>query len=451
MEDKRLDILERLPIPKGVMKMALPSIIGMLVMAIYNLVDTMFVAWIGTEATGATQIVFPITLILGAIGLTLGIGGGSYVSRLLGQKDYKRAGEVVSTNFFTAVGLGIVATILGIIFLEPILEAMGATNSIMEFAKDYGFYIMLGATAQISNMTLNNLLRSEGSSKSSMIGMATGAILNIFLDPIFIFLLGMGVKGAAIATIISQYVTMIILLGQYFSHKSILPISIKNVNYDKDLVLEVINIGAPSFARQVLMSISMGLMNHAAGTYGGDPAIAAIGIVLRTMMMVFYVIFGLSQGFQPVAGYNYGAKRYDRLMEALRFTLKLSMGIALFSSVLFYIFGDLIFSIFRPSTEVLSIALSFKNYFLLSLIIMSFTNVIGVYYQAIGKGMPALMLSLSRQGIFFIPIVLLLPKLYGLQGLYMAQPAADVLTLLLTVALFAPTRRELLKSVSSHL
>lgn len=441
MEDKRIDLLKNSSIPKSVMTMALPSIVGLLVMAIYNIIDTMFVAWLGTQATGATQIVFPIVMALGAVGMAFGIGGGSYVSRLLGEKNKKVAEQVASTSFFIALAIGIVLTIFGVIFIEPILKMFGATQTMLPMAKEYGIFIMMGATAQIINMTLNNLLRSEGSAKNSMIAMVTGAVINIALDPLFIFGFGWGVKGAAIATSISQFVTMSMLIMQYVRKKSLLNIHINKISFDKGLLFEIAKMGSPSFARQLLTSVSMALLNQAAGLFGGDVAIAAIGIVSRTMMITMYVIFGLSQGFQPVAGYNYGAKDYGRLKESLHFTIKVSMAITIISTGLFLIFDNQILSMYRPSSEVLSLALSFSKYFALSMVLMSFTNVIGVYYQAVGKGIPALILSIARQGIFLIPAILILPQNFGLEGVFIAQPLADVLTLLLTLIMFIPTRK----------
>ena len=205
--------------------------------------------------------------------------------------------------------------------------------------------------------------------------------------------------------------------------------------------------GVPTFARQVLTSVSMALLNTAAALYGGDVGLAAVGIVMRTMMIVMYIVFGLSQGFQPVAGYNYGAKSYKRLKESLNFTVMVSVSITVVSGIIFTLFGDAILDMFKPSAEVLVFAKEFMFYFLVSMLLMSFTNVLGVYYQATGKGKPALILSVARQGIFFIPAILVLPKLMGLQGVYLAQPLADMLTLLLSLAFFAPTRKELNEAI----
>ncbi|MFP4457258.1 MAG: MATE family efflux transporter [Clostridia bacterium] len=448
--DKRIDILKNTPIPKAIITMALPAIIGMMVMAIYNIVDTMFVAWLGTNATGATQVVYPLVTIITAIGLTIGIGGGSYISRLLGQNKQKEASSVVSSLYFSAFGIGIVFMILGLIFLRPLLTLLGASESIMAFAYDYGFFILLGSAFQITNMALNNMLRAEGSAKNSMIGMMSGALLNIALDPIFIFGLGLGIKGAAIATSISQLFSTVVLSYQYFGNKSVLKISFGNVKIDKNLFSEVFKIGTPSFFRQLFVSISLALVNNVAIKYGGEVGIAGVGIVMRTMTIVMFVIFGLGQGFQPVAGYNYGAGNKERLLEAFKFTLKASFLVALSFSIVFILGGKYIFSIFRPTEEVLTIALSFMRYFLLSLMMMSISNVIATYYQALGKAGPAFVLSVARQGIFFIPALIILPSIFQLRGLFYAQPLADAITLIASIMLFLYTERNTFKQIESE-
>lgn len=443
MNDKRVYLMEKEPVGKGIIKMALPAVIGMLVMAIYNIVDTMFVSWLGIQATAATQVVFPIVMIIGAVGLSFGIGGASYVSRLLGEKRKEEANRVLSTSVFLALGTGILLTVAGLFFIETILELFGATETIMPLAKEYGHFIILGAVAQVLNMTFNNMLRSEGSAKNSMIGMTAGAVLNIILDPIFIFALGLGIKGAAIATTLSQFVTTAILIFQYIGKKTILHLSYHYVKLSKEILSEIFKMGLPTFSRQLLTSVSMALMNLGASIYGGDMTIAAVGIVSRTMMIAMYVIFGLSQGFQPVAGYNFGAKSYGRLKESLFFTAQLSITIATVFGFIFLVFGEQIFSIFRPTPEVLAVSMEFMVYYVVTLILMSFTNVLGVYYQAVGKGKPALVLSVARQGVFFIPLILILPKVYGIQGVFLTQPLADLLTLIISLLFFIPTHKEL--------
>lgn len=432
MNDNRIELLENAPIPKVVLKMALPSIIGLLVMAIYNIVDTMFVAWIGTQATGATQVVFPIMMAIGAVGLTFGIGGSSVVSRLLGEKKLAKAECVLATNFLLAALSGTIFLIIGISFIEPILKLFGATEGMLEMSKDYGMFILVGAPAQVINMTLNNLLRAEGSAKYSMISMIAGAIINIFLDPILIFGFGLGIKGAAIATSFSQFVTMFLLISQYLRGRSVLHLNIKNVSLKVNMICEVLRMGSPSFSQQILTSISMAIINQLSGFYGGESAIAAVGIVSRTMMIIMYVIFGLSQGFQPVAGYNFGSNQVIRLKEALVFTLKTSLIIALISGIIFVIFDDYILGIFKPTALVFDLASSYLRLYAISIIMMSISTVISAYYQAIGNSFPALLLSIARQGLFLIPLAFILPLQCGLIGVFLAQPVADFLTLLLT-------------------
>lgn len=432
MTDNRIELLETAPIPKVVLKMALPSIIGLLVMAIYNIVDTMFVAWIGTQATGSTQVVFPIMMAIGAVGLTFGIGGSSVISRLLGEKKLKQAETVVATNFLLAAISGILLLIIGISFIEPIVKLFGATEGMLKLSKDYGIFILFGAPAQVINMTLNNLLRAEGSAKYSMISMMSGAIINIFLDPILIFSFGLGIKGAAIATSFSQFITMFLLISQYLRGRSVLHLNFKNVSLKINMIFEVIKMGSPSFSQQILTSMSMAIINQLSGLYGGESAIAAVGIVSRTMMIVMYVIFGLSQGFQPVAGYNYGSNQINRLKEALIFTLKVSLSIALISCILFITFDNTILGIFKPTELVFSLASSYLKLYAVSIVMMSISTVISAYYQAIGNSFPALLLSIARQGLFLIPLAFMLPLKFGLIGVFLAQPIADFLTLLLT-------------------
>lgn len=436
MEDKRIDLLSKGKISKAVITMALPSIIGLLVTAIYNIVDTMFVAWLGTKATGATQVVLPIVMALGAVGLTFGIGGGSYISRLLGERDMDRAKKVSATGFYTAIVIGILSSVLGIIFIDPLLLTFGATEAMLPLAREYGIFILVGGTAQVVNMTLNNMLRAEGSAKNSMIAMLTGALLNIALDPILIFKFGMGIKGAAIATSISQFVTMGILIYQYIGKKAMLSLSPKYITFSSGVVSETLKMGMPSFVRQILVSVSMALLNQVTAASGGEAGIAAIGIVSRTMMIIMYVIFGLSQGFQPVAGFNYGSGDKQRLKESLSFTLITSVLISVVSVIAIIMFDDQILSVYRPSVEVLDIAKSYLLYFAAAIVMMSFTNVIGVYYQAIGKGREAVLLSTSRQGIFLLPLLYFLPKYIGMRGVFLAQPLADLLTLGLTIFIF---------------
>jgi putative MATE family efflux protein len=441
MKDKRIHTIGTLPVNKAIINMAIPSIVGMQVAAFYNIIDTMFVSWLGTEATGTTQIVLPMVMIISAIGLTFGVGGASYISRLLGENKIEDANRVSATSFYLSLATGIGLTLFGITFISPILSFFGATDRLMPYALDYGFYIIVGTSAQMMNITMNNLLRAEGSSKITMYAMIIGAVLNIFLDPIFIFKMNLGIKGAAIATMLSQYITTLILVRQYVTKKTLLTIYFKLDLLKKHILNEIIKIGLPTFARQLLTGLSLAFLNQGANLYGGTVGIAAIGIVTRTMMIVFYIIFGLSQGFQPVAGYSYGAQNYNRLRNALYFTIKASLSVAIISGIIYLKYAHKILVIYKPSSQVLEVAIEFGYYFVISLIFMSFTNVLSVYYQAIGRSKPALLLSISRQGLFFIPFILILPNYFSLKGVFIAQPLADFFTLIISLYFFTPSKR----------
>lgn len=443
MDDKRIKILRDAPVGQAIIKMALPAIIGLLVSAIYNVVDTMFVSWIGHEAISATQVVFPMTMLVSAIGLCFGIGGGSYISRLLGQKDVKRANQVVSTSYFSGIIIGILFTVVFLIFMDPILRAFGAMDGFMDLAREYGIYIVIGTVFQILNMVLNNSLRAEGSGKYSMIGMASGAILNIILDPIFIFTFDMGIKGAAIATTISKIVTCMILTSHYLKKRAILHIAVKYINISKSMYSEILKIGLPTLARMILTSVAIGLLNQGAGRYGSEIAIAAFGLVIKTVQILTYIIFGLSQGFQPVAGYAKGMNSPKRIKECLLFAFKASLLISLLCAGSLILFDDIIYQIYRPTSEVMAMTGHFNIVYNIGIIIMSITNVIAVYYQAMGKALPAMILSLSRQGVFLIPAILILPLFFQLDGIVYSQLTADILTLVLSVILFIPTYRKL--------
>lgn len=435
MEDKRIYLLKDAPINKAVNSMAMPAIIGLLVMAIYNVVDTMFVAWLGTDSTAATQVVMPIMMLVSAIGLSIGMGGGGYISRLLGANNHQSANEVGTVSIIIALCLGVISTILLTTFLEPVLIFFGASNDVLARSKEYGFYIALGSVFSISNMTMNNLLRGDGSAKLSMIAMAIGTLLNIALDPIFIFVLGLGIKGAAIATTLSQGVTFIILLMQFIRKKSVVDVKFSHFKPTKLMFSEIMKIGIPTFLRQLLFSISVGFMNQAATSYGGGDLLAATGLVTRVSMLPMYIIFGLAQGFQPVVGYSFGAKNKDRVISSLKYTLRIGLFISLISATVLIFFDSAILSIFRPSETVKNLAEKGLFFLALTLIIMSINNTISVFFQSIGRGKESIVLATSRQGFLFIPLCFIMPVIFGPIGVFLILPGADLLTLLLSGAL----------------
>lgn len=436
MNDKRIELLKNKPIKEAINKMSIPAVIGLIVMAVYSIVDTMFVSWISTEATAATQVVFPLMIVASAIGLTFGIGAGSYISRLLGKNDYKKAHVVSSTAFYSALVVGIFVTILGFIFSTEIFTFFGANDDIIELTELYGKYITIGYSISILNMVMNNLLRAEGSAKYSMIGMLIGSVLNIILDPIFIFTFGWGIAGAAIATTLSQIVTLIILIVVYLKGKTVLKINPKDFRFDLEIYKKIFVVGIPTFFKQLLVAISFALINQASIRYGGTDLLAAMGIIIKVSILPINIIFGYGQGFQPVAGYNYGAKNYSRVMESFKYTMFISSLVAIITFVIFNVFGYIVFDIFNSSPEVTELGIRGLRLYSIGILFLGVSNTITMFYSTLGKGREAMLLSVSRQGIFFIPAILVLPQLIGLDGVLIAQSIADILAFLLSGIMF---------------
>lgn len=436
MDDKRIKLLRDEKVNKAVNHMAAPAIVGLLVLAIYNVVDTMFVSWLGTQATGATQVIFPITMLASAIGLMFGIGSGTYISRLLGSGKKEKADTVASVAFFTTIGVGALFTVLSLVFMEPLLRFFGASDTIMPMAKSYGKYILLGLIFSMCNMAMNNMLRAEGSAKLSMIGMATGAVLNIILDPIFIFVFGWGIEGAAIATSLSRFVSFVILLSRYLNNHSILKINLKDFRPAKEIYYEISKIGIPTFIKQVLMSVAIGVFNTRAAHFGGDNLLAAAGIVVRVYMLPMYILFGIGQGFQPVIGYNFGAKNKKRVVDTIKYGSLLSLVVAVVCSIILFVFVKDILSIFKASEQVLYYAVTGLKIYSVSIVLLAANNTINAMYQAIGRAREAFWLSVSRQGIFFMLAIYVMPIILGEIGVMTAQLSADVLTFIMTGIMF---------------
>lgn len=419
-------------IPKILIKLALPGIVAMLVNAVYNVVDTMFVGMLGnTSAIGAVSVAFPLFMIIAAFGQMFGVGAGSYISRLLGEKNKELADKTTSTTFFTSLVCGIAFTIFGIISLESLLKLFGSTDTIMPFAKDYSKILVAGAVFTVTNMTLNNMIRAEGNAKYSMFAISLGAGLNIILDPIFMFGLDMGIKGAALATVLAQMISFVFLIKYFISGKSYIKIAIKHFTFSKKIYAEIMKIGIATFARQALSSLALGLINVAAMPYG-DAAVAAMGVTLRVLSIGIFVVFGYNQGFQPVVGYNYGAKKYNRLREAIKVSLKWTTVFATIVTVIFMIFAEGIITVFSKDSEVIAIGAKTIRATSLLFPLFGFQQVYATLFQALGKGKEALILSLSRQGLFLIPSVMILPKLFELNGVIFSQTVADFFTIIVT-------------------
>lgn len=423
--DQKFKRMTEAPVEKLVLSLAVPTIVSMLTTSIYNMADTYFVSQINTSASGSVGVAFPLMMLIQAIGFTLGMGSGNYISRLLGQKDREYSSKVIATGFFTALIIGTILAILGLIFLNPLVYALGATETIAPYAKAYIQYILIGMPFMIASFVLNGTLRFQGSAFYSMIGIATGGVLNILLDPIFIFTLNLGTAGAAIATIISQFISFCILF--YNSSKGgNIKIKLKEFTPKWVMYKEILKGGLPSFYRQALGSIAMICLNFSAGIYG-DAAIAAMSIVGRVIHFAVSVMLGLGQGFQPVCGFNYGAKFYDRVLKAFYFTAKLSVIALTVLGIIGVITSPLVMTAFRKEDlEVIRIgtlALRFQSFTLPLIAWIIMTNML---VQTIGKSKEASIIAIARQGIFFIPAILILPKLIGLIGVQISQPISDL-------------------------
>jgi putative MATE family efflux protein len=426
--EERARALGKMKIPSLLIGLSIPSIIAMLTNAIYNLVDAFFIGRIGTSAMGAIAIAFPIFNLIGAVGLTYGVGGASYVSRLLGAGDREQADRAASTAFFTSLATGIVFTILGLTFLDPLLRAFGATETIMEYAREYTMVIIAGSILNMMNMTMNNLVRAEGNAPRFMMAMVSGALLNVALDPIFIFGFGMGVVGAALATVISQSVSTMILLEYYLRKKSYTRLSIKLYRFSLHIYGEIFKIGLPTFLRQFLSSFSVALLNNAAAAYG-DHAVASVGITMRVLMLGMMVLFGYGQAFQPVTGYNYGARNYSRIFEALKFSLMVTTAFAIVFGIVGMVFPGMIINIFSDDPEVIEIGSQALRAVSIFFPTFGFVLTFNYLFQGMGKGLSAGILSMAKQGIFLIPAVITLPRIFGLNGVIYAQTTADFFTL----------------------
>lgn len=426
------EMMEKESISKVLLKLSVPAIIAMLINAIYNIVDTMFVGMLNnTSAIAAVSIVYPLFMFIGAIGVMFGAGGASYLSRLLGEKKKEEADRTLTSTIVIGCIFSLIFTVICIIFLEQFLLMYGATETTMPYAKEYGYTIVAGSIFTIGTAIMSNTIRAEGNSKYSMIATCIGGVINIILDPIFMFKFGMGIKGAAVATVISQLVSFIFLLRYYYSKKSYIKLGIKFFKPTFNMFFEILKIGIPIFVTQVLASFALGFMNLGAKPYG-DVAVAAMGIVFRVMSIGFYIVFGIGQGFQPVAGYNYGAKNFTRLKEAVKLSIKWSVVSGIVISILFIVFAEGCMLIFTRDREVINIGIKAFRAASLLFPLFGYLNTYAVLYQALGKALGAFILSISRQGIFYIPLMYILPKFMGLAGVIFCQTAADGLAFIET-------------------
>lgn len=411
------------PVASLVISLGIPTTISMLITNVYNMADSYFVSQIDLSAGGATSIVFGLMSIIQAFGFMFGHGAGSNISRLLGGQKQEDAHRYASTGVLWALCSGLLITLFGLVFLEPFMRLLGSTETILPYAKDYAFYILLAAPVMAVSCVLNNILRYEGKAALAMIGLTTGGILNIALDPVLIFVCDMGIGGAGLATAISQCVSLMILLSVFCLGKTQSHLSLKHLTKDMSVPLNIILTGLPSLARQGLNSVSTMVLNAQAKLFG-DACIAAMGYVARTSSLIFCVGLGIGQGFQPVSGFNYGAKKYSRVKKATVFTLIFGMiFLGVIAGVCFLLAPEII-RLFRKEAEVVamgSYALRVQCAFLVSLPV---SVVATMLFQSIGKSMPALVLSCLQSGLLFIPLCLVLTHFCGIFGIQWSQPLA---------------------------
>ena len=439
----RGEMMLNMPVSRVIPQLAIPTIISMLITSIYNMADTFFVSQLGTSASGAVGVIFSAMAIIQAVAFTIGMGSGTNVSQALGAGDEEKAQRYVSTAFFTAVAVGAVLAAAALLNIDWLVRFLGATETIAPYAKDYATYIFYAAPFMMGSLAMNNLLRFEGLSIYGMVGITTGGILNMVLDPLLIFGFGLGTSGAAIATAISQFVSFTILLIMTNTKDAAISIHPRNFRPTARMYGRIFYMGLPSLGRQGIASVSTILLNNAAGLYG-DAAIAAMSIVNRFIMFINSTVIGFGQGFQPVCGYCYGAGRYSRVREAFTFCVKVSTIILLVLSAVSFLFARPIITVFRRDDPlVIEIGTFALRAQLLTLPLWGFITMSNMFTQSIGYGVRATIIATARQGIFLIPALLILPQVFGLRGIQIAAPISDVLTLFLAWGIVSGILRQL--------
>ena len=432
--DRQYKEMTETSVEKLILRLSVPTIISMLVTNIYNMADTFFVGKLGTSASAAIGIVFSLMTINQALGFMCGHGCGSNISRKLGNKQGDEAIKFASTGFFMSLFLGVLIMIIGIIFMEPLLRIMGSTDTIMPYAKSYGICILLSAPFMTGSCVLNNVLRYEGKAALAMVGLTLGGVLNIIGDPIFIFVLNMGTLGAGISTAVSQVISFFVLLSMFGGDRTVSRLRFSAISWDIKDILNILYTGLPSLIRQGMMSVSTMVLNYMSMPYG-DAAIAAMSIVSRVCNFIFAIALGISQGFQPVSAFNFGAKKFKRVKRAFIFCCGLSMIILGILSVLSLIFSGHIIGLFRDDADVIGVGTFALRAQCIVLFISPITLAASMMFQGAGENFASSIASFLRSGITFIPMVAILPRFFGIYGIQLAQPVADVISFVVVMPL----------------
>jgi len=443
--EKQYTKMTQTPIKKLVASLAVPTVISMLITTIYNATDTYFVSKINISASGATGVVFSLMAILQAFGFMFGHGSGSCISRNLGAQNIEKARRYSSTGLFLALLTGALIGILGIIFLTPFMRLLGSTATILPYSKAYGIFILTAGPAMTGGCVANNILRYEGKASLAMVGLTAGGVLNIILDPILIFGAKMGIAGAGLSTAISQYISFAILMIMYYKGDAQSKPHIKYITLKPRFVATIITTGLPSLARQGLNSVSNMVLNIEAALYG-DACIAAMSIVAKCANLIFSVCVGIGQGFQPVSAFNYGAKKYSRVKSGVKFTWGFSTGVLAALAAACFAFAPQIITVFRHESEVVEIGGKTLRLLCIALLFLPTVMVANMTFQSIGQSGKAFFLACSQNGLFFIPLAIILPKICGITGLELAQPIGYILA----AAVSVPFLLRFIKTLTSY-
>ena len=420
------------PIGRLLFKKSLPTIVIQLITVIYNTADTYFVAKVGTSASAAVGVVFSLMAIIQAIGFGIGMGANSLISPALGAKREDDANTYASTAVLMGLALGVVISVLGQVFLYPLMRLIGASETVLPYAAAYARFILIAAPFMCVAFVLNNVLRAEGQAFYSMIGLSAGGILNLVLDPLFIFVFDMGIAGAAVATMIGQLAGFLILITFFLRDKSIVKLRPRHISPHPSVYWRIVRTGLPTFLRQGLASFSSALLNVEARVFG-DAAVAAISIANKIYMLVRHVVIGFGHGFQPIAGYCFGAKRFSRVKKVFWMATGVATGVCICIAVAVLLFREPIMIWFRDDPDVVRIGAAMLRFLCVSIPLMAYSTYVNQLYQSLGFACGASILASCRQGIFFLPLALLLPRLFGVTGIEAVQAAADVLTFLISI------------------
>ncbi|MDO4835299.1 MAG: MATE family efflux transporter [Clostridia bacterium] len=430
-EAQRQQILTE-PIGKLLFKKAAPTVLIQLITVIYNTADTYFVAKIDTGASAAVGVVFSLMAIIQATGGSIGMGATSLISPMLGQKRVDDASTVGTSAALMSVIAGALIGALGLVFLRPLVSLIGARGEVIPYAEDYARFILIGAPFMTTAFVLNSVLRSEGQAVYSMIAMISGGILNLFIDPLLIFGFGMGIAGAALATMISQMMSFFIMAIIFLRDRSIVRLRPKYIGKKPSVYLHIVRMGVPTLFRQGMASLSSALLNIMAAPYGAA-AVAAISIANKLYMLVRHIVLGIGQGFQPIAGYCFGAKRYSRVKKVFWVATGAATVICLSIALAVYFFREPIMVWFRDDPAVVEAGSAMLRFLCVTIPLLGFSTYVNQLYQSLGFAVGATFLASCRQGIFFVPLVFLLPAAFGLTGIEAVQAAADLLTFVISI------------------